>query len=474
MPAPSADPGPSSTPAVSSQLERRFGLLSATALNMSNMMGVGPFLTIPLLFTAMGGPQAMLGWVVALLITIPDSMVWSELGAALPGSGGSYVYLREGFGPRSWGRVISFLFIWQFVLSGPLEIASGYIGFKNYLGYLWPSMTRGEEAAVVAALGVGVVALLYRRIHSIAKLTLALWAGSLLTVASILVTGAIHFDPKIAFDFPAHAFEMKSSFWGSLGAAGAIGIYDYLGYYDICFLGDEVRDPGRTIPRSIFLSLLAVALIYVGVNLSIIGVIPWQEFVPANTHPKVAQFVASSLMERVYGRGVAGVFTVLVLWTTLASVFALLLGYSRIPYAAAMDGGFFSIFSRIHPSRRFPHVSLLVVGGVAIGCALLPLDDVINWLITLRILVLFIGQIVALTLLRRLRPDLPRPYRMPWYPLPSFLALFGWLFLFFTSGITALVVSAGTLGAGLMAYVFWSRPGISPRRGDEPTSSDSP
>src|SRR5215468_4525858 len=119
------------------RLVRHFGTLQATALNMSNMIGIGPFLTIPLLMSALGGPQAMLGWLVALLIVIPDGMVWSELGAAMPGSGGSYIYLREGFGRESFGRLVAFLFIWQFIISGPFEIASGYIGFAQYLDYIW-------------------------------------------------------------------------------------------------------------------------------------------------------------------------------------------------------------------------------------------------------------------------------------------------------------------------------------------------
>lgn len=449
--------GPSPSPSGPVQLERRLGVLSATALNMSNMMGAGPFLTVPLLFSAMGGPQAMLGWVVALLITIPDSMVWSELGAALPGSGGSYVYLREGFGAKGWGRLMSFLFIWQFILSGPLEVASGYIGFTNYLAYLWPGMSPAQSGAVTVGLGVAVIALLYRQIQSIVTLTLVLWAGALVTVAAVLVTGFLHFDPKIAFDFPPEAFRVGDGFWTGLGAAAAIGIYDYLGYYDVCFLGDEVRDPGRTIPRSVILSLISVAIIYIGVNLSIVGVIPWREFVPADQRASVAGFVVSVFMERVYGPRVAGFFTLLILWTTLASVFALLLGYSRIPYAAARDGGFFKVFGRLHPRRHFPHVSLLVVGGVAIACSFFTLDTVISWLITLRILVLFIGQIVALTLLRRHRPQLARPYRMWCYPLPSLVALAGWVFLLVTAGKTALLVAAGTLLMGIAAFFLWRR-----------------
>ena len=256
------------------QLERRFGLLQATALNMSNMIGIGPFITIPLLMTALGGPQALLGWLVALVIVVADGMVWAELGAMLPGSGGTYRYLREGFGSERFGRLMAFLFIWQFILSGPLEIASGYIGFANYARYILPDLSRSGAIGLATLVGVVNIALLYRRIDSIGTLTVTLWVGTLVTTLAVIVTGAFHFDPAIAFDFPEGAFHFSTGFLFGLGAAARVGIYDYLGYYNICYIGDEVRNPGRVIPRSILISVLAVAIIYIAINLSIIGVVP--------------------------------------------------------------------------------------------------------------------------------------------------------------------------------------------------------
>ncbi|PWT95069.1 MAG: amino acid permease, partial [Blastocatellia bacterium] len=261
-------------------LLRRFGLVQATALNMSNMIGVGPFITIPLLMSALGGPQAMLGWLVAILIAIPDGMVWSELGAAMPGSGGSYLYLREGYGHQTFGRLLAFLFIWQFIVSGPLEIASGYIGFARYTGYIWHGITSQQTFLVAAAVGIVNILLLYRRITSIGKITVSLWIGTLLTTLAVIVTGVLHFSAARAFDFPPRAFSFSIGFLFGLGAAARIGVYDYLGYYDVCYIGDEVKDPGRTIPRSIIISVIAVALIYFAINLSMIGVVSWREFVP--------------------------------------------------------------------------------------------------------------------------------------------------------------------------------------------------
>jgi basic amino acid/polyamine antiporter, APA family len=436
-------------------LHRRFGLLQATALNMSNMIGIGPFITIPLLMTALGGPHALLGWLVALIIVIADGLVWSELGAMLPGSGGTYRYLREAFGRERMGRMMAFLFIWQFILSGPLEIASGYIGFANYARYVWPNLTRAD--AILLATGVGIlnIALLYRRIESIGTLTVSLWVGTLLTTFAVIATGAMHFDPQVAFDFPEGGLTFSMGFLFGLGAASRVGIYDYLGYYNICYIGDEVRDPGRVIPRSILLSVVAVAAIYICINLSIIGVVSWREFVPASANPQ-SDFIVSVFMERVYGTEVATIFTALVLWTAFGSVFALLLGYSRIPYAAATDGTFFRIFSRLHPTGDFPHVSLLLIGIIAIAASTLSLGMVIDALITTRILVQFMGQIVAVMLLRRHQPDLPRPFRIWLYPVPNLIALAGWIFVFSTSGVVVILFGLGTLALGIGAFLLWS------------------
>src|SRR6266576_1597046 len=436
-------------------LIRRFGLLPATALNMTNMLGVGPFITIPLLMTAMGGPQAMVGWIVALVIVICDGMVWSELGAAMPGSGGSFHYLREAFGRERFGRLMAFLFVWQFVLSGPLEIASGYIGFASYTTYIWKGLTRTGVIALVTVIGMINVALLYRRIHSIAKITISLWVGTLITVLAVMVTGAMHFNPHIAFDFPPGAFTFSLGFFLGLGAASRIGIYDYLGYYDVCYIGDEVRDPGRVIPRSILISTAAVAIIYFGINLSIIGVVPWRDFVPASAHPE-SNFIVSVFMQRIYGPRVATIFTMLLRCTAFGSVFALLLGYSRIPYAAAESGYFFRIFGRLHPTKNFPYASLIVLGVLSIVAGFFSLGTVIDALIVTRILVQFMGQIVGLIMLRKNKPDMPRPYRMWLYPIPAFVALLGWIFVFATTEIRVIFFGVGVLALGFVAFLLWS------------------
>ncbi|SPE54938.1 Amino acid permease-associated region [Verrucomicrobia bacterium] len=439
------------------RLARRLGLLEATALNMSNMVGVGPFITIPALLGAIngGGPQSMLGWIAGLLIALPDGLVWAELGAAMPGSGGTYIYLREGFGRQTWGRLMAFLFIWQFILSGPLEIGSGLIGFKEYLRFFMPGA--GDASLehrlhlITAAVGLAALALLYRRIASIGRIAITLWLGVLLTTGAVIFGGLGHFNPRLAFDFPPHAFNFSLGFVFGLGAAARIGIYDYLGYYDICYLGDEVKEPGKVIPRSILISLVVVAAIYVAMNLSIIGVVPWRDFAGKDCP------IASMFIQRIYGSKVAVVFTVMVLWTSFASVFALLLGYSRIPYAAAQDGCFFKVFGKLHAQKEFPHVSLLCIGALSIATSFLSLQTVIDALVTMRILVQFIGQIGAVIRLRKLKPETERPFRMWLYPWPALVALLGWVFLFVTSGREQILYSLLALASGLAAFLVWSR-----------------
>jgi APA family basic amino acid/polyamine antiporter len=433
-------------------LVRGFGLLQASALNMSNMVGVGPFLTIPLIIASMGGPQCMLGWLLGAVLAVCDGLIWSELAAAMPGTGGTYLYLRETFRKTRWAGILPFLFIWQFILSGPLEIASGYIGFAQYAGYFWRNMGWLGTRAVCIAVGVSAALLLYRRVTAVGRLTVVLWIGMLATVLWIIASGLANFHAALIFDFPANAFTFSRGFAAGLGSAMLIAMYDFMGYYDVCYVGGEVRDPARTIPRSILYSVMIVAAIYALMNLSIIAVVPWREAMQS-------KFIAAQFIEKLYGARAAGAVTVLVLWTAFASVFALLFGYSRIPYAAAVDGHFFKMFAHLHPRGRFPDVSLLVFGGLSIIASFWELDTVISALLTSRILIQFIGQIAAVRHLRKHRPDVARPFRIWLYPVPAVIAFAGWLFIFATSGWNYVAFGLATLAAGTAVYWIWSRGG---------------
>ena len=409
---------------------------------MIDMIGVGPFITLPLIVSAIGGPQAMLGWILGAVLAMCDGLVWAELGASMPHAGGSYWYLKEIYGPRTWGRLFSFLFIWQLSFSAPLSIASGSVGLANYASYLWPALARQiavvpliGQARVVVTVGtlaglavvLMAVALLYRSIMAVGAVSKFLWVGVMGTVVWVIIAGLTHFDSTRAFDFPPGAFSLSHDFFTGLGAALLIAAYDYWGYYNVCFLGDEVKDPERTIPRALILSIAAVAALYLLMNISVLGVIPWREMM----NPAVAQnkYIVSVFMERIYGAWAGKLAAGLIIWTAFASVFSLLLGYSRVPYAAAADGNYFSAVARVHPRHRIPHVSLLMLGGVALLACFLELRDIIAALVVIRIAVQFLMQTVGLLVLRARRPEMPRPFRMWLYPLPALVSAIGFLYI---------------------------------------------
>ncbi len=437
------------------RLVRGLGLLQAVSLNVSNMIGVGPFLTIPIFLATMGGPQALIGWIVAAVLVLCDGLVWSELGAALPGSGGTYHYLREIYGRYRWGRILPFLFIWQFLASGTLELASGYIGSLDYLRYIFPNLEStlaawgvpGGGNTLMAAVSLVVLFVLCRRIEIVGWLSVVLCAGTLATVLTVIVCGVLNFDPSL-FVFPEHAFRLDSKFGMGLGGAMLIAVYDYLGYYNICHLGEEVREPGKTIPRAVIFSVLLVAAIYLTMNICVIGVVPWQDAM------KSAE-VGALFMERLYGRSAAVAFSWMILWTALACVFVMTLGYSRISYAAARNGDFFRPFARLHPKGRYPVVSLLALGILVAVFCYLPFDVLVKAAVTVRILVQFVAQIFALQILRKLRPDVPMPFRMKLYPIPSLLALIGWHCILGTADPYVLLLSGGVLYSGVLAFLFF-------------------
>ena len=319
---------------------------------MIDMIGVGPFVTIPLMVAALG-PQAVFGWILGAILVVADGLVWAELGAALPEAGGPVRYLRAISGPRVGGW-LAFLFVFQLTFSAPLSMASGCIGFAQYAEYLWPALhnTITAQRIPLSIPGIGTtyleftitngtflamatvataVVLLYRRITIIGRLGALLWVGVVGTTLAIIFTGLTNFSPSQAFTFPPGAWELNHAFFTGLGAALLIAIYDYWGYYNVCYLGGEISDPGRVIPRAILLSIAGVAILYLTMNISILGAMPWQEVEKSRIHR--FRLHGANLVPKT-----GALVTVMMLWTAFASVFSLLLGYSRVPYAAALEG----------------------------------------------------------------------------------------------------------------------------------------
>jgi amino acid transporter len=431
--------------------ERRLGLFQATTINMTQMCGVGPFITIPLMISTLQGPQAMFGWLVGAVIAIADGLVWAELGASMPGAGGSYLYLREAFQYRT-GRLMPFLFVWSAVLFIPLIMSTGVIGLVQYAGYLWPSLVHGKGLSTlghVVALGVvlAVILALYRRIGDIGRMTSVFFVVMLVSVLGVIFAAFTHFSPHTAFAFPHDA---GHKFLSGLGAGLVLAIYDYLGYNTSAYLGAEVKNPGRVIPRSIVYAIVGIMALYFLLQLGVLGVVPWQEAQKSSS-------VASLVLETAWGKGVADVFTVGIIITAFASVFAGLLGGSRVPYNAARDKLFLSWFGRMHPRLHFPTAGLYAMGVVTAIGTLFTLTDVISMLTAVFVIVQAIAQIAAVTVLRRRQPDLPRPYRMWLYPLPSIVALGGWVYIYYSAGTEPILLSIAWLAAGAVAFLIWAR-----------------
>ena len=442
-------------PAQQQNLQRRLSLFQSTSLNMIDMVGIGPFVVMPIVIGLIGS-QFLFAWIAGAVLSLIDAMVWSELGAAYPLAGGSYNFLKEAYGKDKVGRMMSFLYVWQTIIQAPLVAASATIGFSQYLGYLI-HLDSWQQKAVSGAVIIFITFLLYRKIDSIGKLGVLLCSGVLLTLGWIIIGGISHgnFFQPLSQVHVGFSWQYLLSF--VFGQACVKTVYSYLGYYNVCHLGGEIKNPGRNIPRSMFISIIGIAILYLAMNMSITSVISWQE-IKHWQDTKQDMFVISKFFERLYGNTAANIATVLILWVTLSSLFAVLLGYSRVPYAAAVDGTFFKVFGKLHPVKNFPYISLLVLASIAFVFSLLiKMKDAIDGILAMRIIVQFIGQAVGVILLRKRRGTIGLPYKMPLYPLPVILAIAIWLFVFFATGLKVIVSFIIVFCSGLVVYFVYAK-----------------
>ena len=421
-------------------LERRLGLGQATAINMTDMVGIGPFITMPMVIGMMNGPYFLYAWIAGAFLSIVDAMIWSELGAAFPRAGGSYNFLREAYGKNSAGKMMSFLFVWQTMIQAPLVIASAAIGFAKYFSYLVP-LTSITEKIVSGSVVILIIILLYRKIEAIGKITIFLWSGVIITMFWIIGGGIAHGNFLSPVKNINTGINVDYAFITAIGFASVKSVYSYLGYYNVCHLGSEIKNPSKNIPRSMFISIAGIAVLYLLMNISVVSVIPWWR-------AKDSEFVVSEFIQVLAGNAAAKVATCLILWVAFASVFSATLGYSRIPYAAAADGEFFEVFSRLHPTKNFPYVSLLFLGALAfIFSMLFKLGDVISAILAMRIIIQFIGQAIGLLLLRSKKSDIEFPYKMPLFPVPIILAIAMWIFILVSTG-------SNLMAGGLVIILF--------------------
>ncbi|MHB1920807.1 MAG: APC family permease [Chitinophagaceae bacterium] len=431
------------------QLTRKISLLQATAINMIDMVGIGPFVVMPLVMKMMGGNTFFWAWILGAVIAFADGMVWAELGAAFPAAGGSYQFLKSAYSGNKWGRLLPFLFVWQTLFQAPLVVASGAIGFSQYFSY-WIPLGHLEGKMLSGGVVLLLTLLLYRKIDSIGKISVFLWVGVLVTILWIIVGGFSHapIPPIFHAGKKDPGFSLLSALlWVTLGHATVKTMYSYLGYYNVCHLGSEIKKPARNIPLSIFISILGIASLYLAMNLSMVRVLPMKL---AQSSP----YLVSIFMEVRYGKTAAAIATGLILWVAFASIFSAMLGYSRIPYAAAVEGDFFPIFSRLHPKKNFPYVSLLALGGTAFVFSLLfRLTDVISAILAMRILVQFIGQAIGLLVLHKKSDPGRFPFKMIGYPFPVFFTIAAWVYIFFSTGRIFALWGIGMALMGTLVFI---------------------
>jgi amino acid transporter len=451
------------TPASTASLQRRIGLRSAVAFNMLEMIGVGPFITLPLVIAAAGYRLSVWAWVLGAVIAVADGLVWAELGAAFPRAGGSYAFLREIYGPDRAGNWLSFLYVWQVSFTAPLSIASGCIGLSSFLAWFWPNLDGAPFAAMpalhytnFAAAGACllVTALLYRNLSSITRLAWVLFAGVLAAIAGVIVSGFA----RGGWQMPVSPAQPLALALGGLAQATLLTTYCYWGYYNIAFLGGEVRKPERTIPRAILLSVLFVAAFYAAMNFAALPSMRDAASHVASGATVRLQLVAD-IAKAAFGTVAGRLMAALIVWTAFASVFSLLLGYSRVPYAAARDGNYFRFLAAVHPKHGIPHRSLVSLGLVAAAFCFFSLAQVITMLVITRILLQFFLQHVGVILLRVQRPDLARPFKMPLYPLPPLLAMAGFVFMLVnrSHALGGLKVAACIAVSGTLIYLVRAR-----------------
>lgn len=421
----------------------KYTFFQACGLNTMMMFGTGPFISIPLCLAATNpaGPQAMIGYAIAALGCASDSFVWGEMGSRWPLSGGSFVYLKQLYGREKWGKLAAFLYVWQFFISGPAEIASGFLAISHYLAYIHGD-THSHFATSLPACGLLVLTIffLYRKVEDIGKGVLFLWGITIFAILFCLIGGFSQFDSN-NLKMPDDAFADPKTFIWSLAAACRFGVYDFTGYYDVCQMGGEVKNPRKNIPYSCIITCLVVLVVYFLTYLSVCSFLPWfgeDGFVAAAESDDF--YIMGLFAEKLVNRGFAIFFVIIVCITIFGSAFSMIVGMQYLPVAAAEDGVFFSFLATRDPERGgLPKNSLLSLGFLGMCWCFFSLDVVIDAMTVMIILCQFIGQAVGL-LVYRTRVmntqdggDDEEAWKMPCFPLPAIVQLVVFSFIFLTS-----------------------------------------
>lgn len=436
-------------------LVRALGLGQATMLNMIDMVGIGPFVALPIILMGFPGKFSLIPWLIGVVISFADGLVWSELGAAWPEAGGSFIFLQKLYKGRA-GRMFAFLYSMQTSVHLPLVMTSATLGLVNYLKYVVPLGVWSTKLVMISVVLI-VVFMLYRKISSVGKIGTVLSVVMVFLLVWTIGTGAYAFDGKIMAANSASKSAISNwtnmAVWVLVGQYTSKAVYAYLGYYNVCHIGGEIKNPTKNIPRSILLSILFIGVLYLGMQWVVAGSVPMNEIADGNAP------LLSILFEKVYGKHIAYVVTAVLVVVACSSLFSLMLGYSRIIYASAKEGMHFKVLAHLHPTKHFPDYVLLIFGSIAILFCLFfnEASSVFSFIVVTRIFIQFIPQAVGVIRMRLQKRQAELPFQMPLYPLPALFSILAWLFLFFTAGSKYYIPGFGVLVVGIALYFLFFR-----------------
>lgn len=432
--------------ALPGRLPRRLGVGSAVAVVMGSMIGSGIFRVPGAVAAETGTAGAMLlAWFAGGVVTVCGALALAEVAALFPRAGGIYVYLHQ-----AYGRLPAFLFGWLFLIVSPALTGGVALVFGEYVGRAL-SLTQ-SQARWIAAAGIVVVATSnYRSVRygaTIQNLATAAKVAAIiaLTVAAFLLGGSGSGSWEVG---PG----LTPGTWSGFGLAIVAVLWAYNGWQDVTYVGGEVRDPGRTLPRAIVGGTLGVMLIYLAVNAAYLHVLSIDGMAGS---PLVAGEVAVRLM----GRAGGGAIAALVCVSTFGTLNGGLLAFPRVFFAMAEEGLFFRGAAAVHPRFGTPHVAIVCLAALSIAYLSLRSFEQLIEIAVVGQLPFWALAVGAVLVLRRTQPDLPRPYRMPGYPLVPLLFIGAMVALLANSLREHPASTAWTLGAvsaGIPVYFGWTR-----------------
>jgi basic amino acid/polyamine antiporter, APA family len=446
-----------------SELVRELGRWQATAVVVSTIIGTGVFLVAGPIARAAGSFDLFLiTWIVGSVIALCGTLCFAELGGAMPAAGGLYCYLTRGLGPV-WG----FMFGWMCaVLGTPAGLATVAAGFARFASYIFPrldqpwttlhvghfafTLSTAQPLAALVVLAVTALNCLSVRFGGAVQVLL----GSLKVGAAAVIVIAAAFATGHAPEAPSSVTVIHdTSALGAILTAMVPVMWAYNGFQNLGYLGAEIRDPAKNIPRALFYGMLIVGAVYILLDVMYCRVLPFPQ-VASSGH------VASDVVQSLFGRSGAAWLTVVMGISALATLHAVTMAESRITYALARTGLFFGFAARVNARHRSPTGALLFVGTIGAAIALTGTFEQLFSLYIFAYWIFFALGAVALLRLRATEPDLPRPYRVWGYP---------WTALLFLAAALAITVnlwldepgrsSAGLLVilAGLPFYHSWRR-----------------